>query len=83
MMGLLNALLVDSLAFLSFTPPTCKTNKHVSQQEQMAERVMAYDPEAEVAVMFAFKGQVRCLGLRTLGRVEEEGEGQLRCLGLV
>lgn len=28
-------------------------------QAQLTERVMAYDPEKEVAVMFAYKGQVR------------------------
>lgn len=42
-------------------PPPNRTYvcMYVHPQEQMTERVLSYDPEKEVAVLFAYKGQVR------------------------
>lgn len=64
---------------IAFTPhpPYTWQSRH---KEQMAERVMSYDPELEVAVMFAYKGQVRCCVSRLLsvcwrGGKERKEEG--------
>jgi hypothetical protein len=38
---------------------TQQTTNQTTKQAQLTERVTSYDPEKEVAVLFAYRGQVR------------------------